>query len=133
MKKPVDAADVDECTVFGNRSNRSVHDRSLLKTFERMLSRQFRLFFHHRPAIHNDIFVINVEFDNAATYLLSHELFHLRGIANAAAGGWHERASTNVNRKAALHDSGDLACNGFLVFKGSGQSLPIARTWPRDA
>src|SRR2546423_1297568 len=80
-----------------------------------------------------DIFIIDVELDDAAANLLPDQLFHLRGVPNAAARGRQESSRSHVHGEAALHGSGDAAGNDFLVFEGARESFPIARTRTRGA
>ena len=90
-------------------------------------------FFHHRAAIDDDVFVIDVELDDAASNFLADQLFHFRGIADAAARSRQERARSDIDGEAALHHAGDAAGHDFLVFERAGQSVPIARPRPDNA
>ncbi len=84
-----------------------------------------RFFFQDRAAIHHYIFVVDIEFDDAATNFLSNQLFHFRGCASAASRGREEGARSHVHSEAALHSGRNPARDDFLVLKSTRQRIPI--------
>ena len=83
--------------------------------------------FQYRATIDDDIFVIDVELDDAAANLLPDQLLHLRSVAQTAARRRHERARSHVHAEAALDCAGDAAGNDFFGFECARQPLPIPR------
>src|SRR5437773_5106644 len=133
MQQAVDATNVDERAVTGKSPHRTAQYRAFFQSRERVLPHLVSFLFHHQAMIDDYIFFVDVELDDAASDLLPHQLFHLLGVADAAARSRHERARSHVHRKAALHRGGYAAGHNFLVFEGARQPFPIARTRTGDA
>ena len=74
------------------------HDGAFFQRLERVPPHLVGFLFHHRAAIDDDIFVIDIELDDAASDLLTDQLFHLRRVADAAARSRHERARSRHPR-----------------------------------
>src|SRR5436853_5777273 len=109
MEQSVDAADIDESAITGDRAHGTANNRAFFESGKRILPDLIRFLFQHGPAIDHDVFLIDIEFDDAAANLLTDELFHFGAVAHAAARGREKCAGPDVNGEAAFHRAGDAA------------------------
>src|SRR4051794_13876258 len=100
MQHPIHAADIDESPVIEQTSNRTRHYHAGLQFTDAGLLRLRALFFEHGATIDDDIFLRGIELDDLTDDFLPNERLHLRDIARAAAGGWHECPHADVNGEA---------------------------------
>src|SRR5262245_52748195 len=115
MQQAVNATDINERSVTGNRADRAAHNSTFLQARECVLAHLVSFLFDHCATIHDDIFVIDVDLDDATANLLSDELFHLRSITDAAPRRGQERAHADVNGEATFHGSSYSTGNDIFV------------------
>src|SRR5215475_4876279 len=133
MQQAIDTADINKRAVVLERPHSPAYGGAFLNRLERVLPHLIGFFFHHAAAIDNDIFVIDIELDDAAPDLLADQLFHIRGVTHAAARRRHEGAGSEIDGETAFHLTGDAAGNDFLVFEGAFQTVPVFGPRPGDA
>ncbi len=128
VQQGIDAAEVDESAVIGEAANDAGDGFAVGEFGITAVARSVRFFFGDSAVIDDNIFFGDVELGHAAADFLSDELFHLGGVARAAAGGGHEGADSDVDAEAAFHDRGNGTENGHALGEGPLQRRPIGGT-----
>ena len=126
VQQSVYAAEVDECAIRHEAANGAADGVAFLQGVVAGLENTAGLLFKHDAAIHDHIFIGDVEFGDAAVDLSPDQLFQLRCVFSAAAACGHKCADADIHREAALDDFGDGAHHGQLFVKGSLESRPVA-------
>src|SRR5690242_15674430 len=130
VQQPVDSPEVNKGSVIGQTSDLPSDHIALLQLgIAPLFSRTF-LFLENGSSINDHVFIGNVKLDNATPNLLFHQLFHLGGIAHAAARCGHEGANADINAQAALYDSDYGTDNRGFLHKSFLQRIPVGR--PRN-
>src|SRR5262245_2337321 len=102
MQEAVDTSDVHKRPVAGEGPHGAAHNTALFEGFHSIAPYLFGLFFHHGATIDNNVFVIDVEFDNAASNFLPDNFLHLGCVSNPTARCGQECPDSDVNRETAL-------------------------------
>ena len=114
VQQGIHAADIDEGAVIGQAAHRAVHGLAFLDFGVALVLVGALFFFEDGAAVHHHVFIGHVELDDAAANLLADQLFHLGGVAGAAARGRHEGAHAHIHAHAAFDHGGDHAGDGGL-------------------
>ena len=128
VQQGIDAAEVDERAVIGEAADDTGDSFAVGEFGIAAVAGSVGFFFSDGAVIDDDIFFGDVELGNAAADFLANELFHLGGIARAAAGGGHKGADSYVNAEAAFHDGRDGAENGHPLGECLLQRRPVRGT-----
>src|SRR6185369_5083246 len=106
MEQRIHATDIDEGAVVGGAANNAVHRLSLFDFGVTTLLRGTLFFLKDYAAVHDDILVGHIKFDDAALNLRADQLFHFGRVLGSAAGSRHERTHAHVYADPALNHGG---------------------------
>ena len=81
MQQGVHAADIDEGAIVGQAADGAVHRLAFLDLRVAAFLDGALFFFEHRAAVHHDVFIRDIELDDAAANFLPDQLFHLGRVA----------------------------------------------------
>src|SRR4051812_45898705 len=101
MQQGIDAAQIDESTIVGETANGAVDRVALFHLRVEAIFGAALFFFGEGAPVDNDIFVGDVELDDAAANFLANEFFHVGGVADTAARGGHEGAHAYIHAESA--------------------------------
>ena len=118
VEEAVDAAEVDERAVGGERADGAADDVAFGEVGVAALREGEGLLFGDDAAVDDYVFVGDIELGDAAGDFGADELFHFGGFARAGAGGGHEGADADVDGEAALDYGGDGTDDGGFVGEG---------------
>src|SRR5580700_3632741 len=126
VEEAVDAAEVDEGAVGGEAADFAGEDVTGSEAGGAALLGCEGLLLGDGAAVDDNVFVGDVELDDAAGDFLTDELFHFGGVAGAAARSGHEGADADVDAESAFDDSGDSADDGGFLREGFFERGPVA-------
>ena len=125
MQQRIDSAQIDEGAVVGKAAHGAAHGLAFFNLRIELVLGGALFFLGNRAAIDHDIFIGDVELDDAAANLLPDQLLHVGRVANSAARGGHERAHSHVDAESAFDHARHRAEDGRLVGESFFQSRPI--------
>src|SRR5690349_9603712 len=106
MQQRIHTADIDERSVIGETAHRTGNRLALLQLAITARFDGLLFFRSDGPVVDDDIFVGDVELDDANADLLPDQLLELRRIGYAAARCGHESAHAHVHTESAFHHAG---------------------------
>src|SRR5215467_7538955 len=133
MQQGIDAAQVDESTVFHQAADGASQRVSFFDLAVHSLAGGALFLFRNYATVHDHVFIGDIELDDAAADLLADEIRHLRGFANSAARSGHKSTDPYVNAKAALDNRGHGAEDCRFVCEGLLECGPVCGTLNLEA
>src|SRR5262249_41621906 len=125
VQQRIDAADIHEGAVIGEAADSTLNSFTLFDFRVALLFRGALIVLEHDAAIDDDIFFGCVELDDAAADFLRDQLFHLGGVAGAAARSGHEGAHADIDAQPSLDHGGHCAQNGRFFGECFFEPRPI--------
>jgi len=125
VQQGIDSTQVNEGAVIGEAADGAADRVAFFHLrIELVFGRTF-FFFGDGSAIDYDVFIGDVELDDAAANLLTDEFLHVGGIADSAARSGHEGAYTHVDAEAAFDHAGHRTQHSRLIGESFFESRPI--------
>ena len=124
VEEAVDAAQVNERTVFGDILDDTVEDGTFVETFFRLCLENIALFFEQGAAAQNDVATFLVELDDLETVRLADEFVEVAGRTELDLAAGQKGADADIDSEAALDAADDLAFHGLVGFGDLGDFFP---------
>ena len=125
VQQAIDSAQIDERAIRCETADRAAEHVAFV---DRRIDAGLRckgLFLRDDAAVDYDIFLGGVQLDDAAGDLRAHQLLHLGGFADAAAGCRHKGAHADIDAESAFHQCGHCADDGRLLCERLFQRRPV--------
>ncbi len=126
VQQAIDAAEVNECAVFGKVLDHSGYYAALFEHLQRSALARELFFFHRHFPRHDNIAAAAIELNDLDRDVLTEEAVEVVNGAKIDLGTGHERGDAHIHRETAFDASGDMAGDDERVTMGLFESIPAA-------
>src|SRR5579862_2962027 len=131
VKQGIDAAKIDEGAVIGEVANGAGDDIAFFHFGEAALFCGKLLLYGDGAALDDDIFIGDIELDDAAKNFLTDHFFQIGGFTDSTARGGHEGAHTDIDGEPPFDHAGNRADDVRFLCERSFERRPVGG--PLDA
>ena len=124
VEETVDAAEVNECTVFGDVLDDAVENGTFVEFFERLALENCTFFFEKGAAGKDDVSAFFVELDNFEAIFLADEFVEIASRTEFDLAAGEECADADINGEATLDAGHDGTFDGFITVGDFGDFFP---------
>ena len=124
VEEAIDAAEVNECTVFGDILDDTIEDGTFVQVFECLALEDSAFLFEESTTGKDDVSTFFVELDDFEAIFLTDEFVEIAGRTEFDLASGQECADADIDGKTTLDAAGDGTFDGFITFGDLGDFFP---------